>query len=210
MEVERIGGGPWKQNCYMVVFGQKVIIIDPGGGAEEILDEVRRRNFQVVAVLNTHGHFDHIGGVQTILEATGAPLYISSKEVPIMRSSNLLGFIFKSKEKIRIPKVFIDLEKMGTSIELSGMKVDCYSTPGHTPGGFCFLIQNHIFTGDTVLSGMPGTAELPGGNSVHLRDSLDFLGTLDKDLVLHPGHGRDSSLGQGLSSANEWIDNRVI
>jgi hydroxyacylglutathione hydrolase len=206
MEVLRIEGGPWNQNCFLVVKDNSSVLIDPGGNALGILDLIRTRNLELLAVLNTHGHFDHIGAVREIIDETSSPFFISGKEKPIMRSSNMLRYIFNHKEKVSIPTQFEDLDDCSFDLSFDNLHFRLIRTPGHTPGGFCFVIENHIFTGDTVLSSMPGSAELPGGNVEDLRSSLIALASLDGDLTAHPGHGRDTKLSQALALSQNWLN----
>jgi hydroxyacylglutathione hydrolase len=206
MEVLRIGGGPWNQNCFLVIKENSSVLIDPGGNALGILDVIRSRNLNLLAILNTHGHFDHIGAVHEVVNETSSPFFISGKEKPIMRSSNMLRYIFKHKEKISIPSQFEDLDDCNFDLSFNNLHFRLIRTPGHTPGGFCFVIENHIFTGDTVLSSMPGSAELPGGNVDDLRASLIALASLDGDLTAHLGHGRDTKLSQALTLSQNWLN----
>ena len=206
IEVTRVGGGPWNQNCFVVTKHDEAIVIDPGGGPDLVLREFDKSGNRLVGMLNTHGHFDHIGAVQEIAEVTSTPFYISSKEVPIMRNSNLLRFIFGYKQKIRIPNEFVDLESEVSPLLLGGFSIQLLKTPGHTPGGHCFVLENHIFTGDTVLSKMAGTSELPGGNASDLMNSLVLLDGLDQSLIAHPGHGKDLLLGDALKSARSFFE----
>lgn len=200
MIVERLPGGPWSQNTFLVVNGSQALLIDPGGTADSILAVLNERQLSLVAIINTHGHFDHIGAVQPLLDATGTTFYISVREVPIMKTSNMLRFIFKSKDKVTVPTVFIDLDLLPECLELAGLNIRCIETPGHTPGGYCFLIDGHLFSGDTILSKMSGIADLPGGDRVALARSIELLRTLPQDVTLHPGHGRDTTLGEALST----------
>lgn len=210
MEVLRIEGGPWNQNCFLVINENSSVLIDPGGNALGILDVIRSRDLNLLAILNTHGHFDHIGAVREIVGETSSQFFISGKEKPIMRSSNMLRFIFKHKENISVPTQFDDLDNCGFDLSFIDLHFRLIRTPGHTPGGYCFIIENHIFTGDTVLSSMPGSAELPGGDIHDLKTSLDFLATLDGDLIAHPGHGRDSKLSQALNLSQNWLNSRSV
>ena len=204
MHVERLVGGPWGQNCFVVHSDGHAVLIDPGGATDEsverILAYLRDRSLELAAIVNTHGHFDHIGGVTPIVAATGAEFVISAREVPIMKSSNMLRFIFKVKERVVVPSTFTDLDELPDTIERGGITIRCIETPGHTPGGHCFVIDGHIFTGDTVLRTMPATSELPGGDAEALAASIALLRTLPPELILHPGHGRDSTLGEALDS----------
>ncbi len=204
MHVERLVGGPWGQNCFVVHSDGQAVLVDPGGATDESVEQiftyVRDRSLELAAIVNTHGHFDHIGGVTPIVAATGAEFLISAREVPIMKSSNMLRFIFKVKERVVVPSAFTDLDQLPDTIERGGITIRCIETPGHTPGGYCFVIDQHIFTGDTVLRTMPATSELPGGDADALARSIALLRTLPPDLILHPGHGRDSTLGEALDS----------
>lgn len=199
--VERVRGGPWKQNSFLLMCGTDAVVFDPGGSAEDTIALLAERGLSLVAIVNTHGHFDHIGGVQPLIDATGAPFYISAREVPIMKSSNMLRFIFKSKDKIRVPTDFVDLDEQPVELRLAGVSIQCLRTPGHTPGGYSFLIDNHLISGDTLLGGMLGTAKLPGGNPDDLLASIQMLAALSIDTVLHPGHGSDTTLGRALERA---------
>ena len=156
------------------------------------------RQLSLAAIFNTHGHFDHIGAVQQLLDATGTTFYISVREVPIMKTSNMLRFIFKSKEKVLVPTVFTDLDLLPDCLEFAGLDILCIETPGHTPGGYSFLIEGHLFSGDTILSKMSGVADLPGGDQAALAQSIELLRKLPHYVTLHPGHGRDTMLGEAL------------
>jgi hydroxyacylglutathione hydrolase len=200
MIVERIAGGPWGQNAFLVVNGALALLIDPGGRADAVVSLLAARHLTLVAILNTHGHFDHIGAVQPLIESTRASFYISGREAPIMKTSNMLRFIFKSKEMVVVPKVFTDLDLLPEYIELAGLKIRCIQTPGHTPGGYCFMIGKHLFSGDTLLRNMAGIADLPGGDPAALTNSIELLRTLPQEVTLHPGHGQDTTLDEALTS----------
>lgn len=198
INVQCLPGGHWHQNCYLIHCGTEVVVVDPGGNADFILKTIQDQSLNVHAILNTHGHFDHIGAVVAIQESTGAPFLMSGRDAPIMKQSNLLRFIFQSKESIRIPAVYQDLDMGSDVLEFPGFKVNLIATPGHTPGGYCFRINNRIFTGDTLLANMPGTSELPGGNKVDLANSIKKLSQLPENLRMYPGHGRERALGEVL------------
>jgi len=96
--------------------------------------------------------------------------------------------------------LYRDLDLLPENIQLAGLSIRCIKTPGHTPGGYCFLIGGHLFSGDTLLSKMSGAADLPGGDREALARSIELLQTLPADLVLHPGHGADRMLGEALKT----------
>ena len=202
MNVERLPGGPWGQNAFLITNGDEALLIDPGGNAAGILALLDERNLDLAGIVNTHGHFDHIGAVVALTDATGAPFYISGKEAHIMKSSNMFRFIFKVKEKVFVPSDWVDLDLSGGILSLAGLGVECIATPGHTPGGYCFIIGEHLFSGDTLLRMMPASADLPGGDQGALNRSLALLATLSPSLILHPGHGRDTTLGDALEAVH--------
>lgn len=210
MDVVRLNGGPWGQNCFLLINEDTAVLVDPGGNAPGILNEIKERSLRLTAIINTHGHFDHIGGVTEIVEKTSVPFYISGMELPIMKSANMLRYIFKYKEKVLVPNQFEDLDLTGNILHFNNLVIQIIRTPGHTPGGLCFIAGNHIFTGDTVLNSMPGSVELPGGNADDLFESLNALKSLDGKLIAHPGHGRSSLLSDSLKSSMNWINSRSV
>jgi len=203
MLVERLRGGPWGQNCFLVAEGDQAVLVDPGGRTEALLERLASGGLRLVAIINTHGHFDHIGAVHPLVAATSVPFYISAREVPVMKTTNMMRFIFKSKDKVVVPTEFVDLDQVGGELTLGGIRFECIPTPGHTPGGHCFRVGGHLFSGDTVLRSMPGSAELPGGNAADLERSLALLATLPRELILHAGHGDDTTLGETLDAIAE-------
>jgi hydroxyacylglutathione hydrolase len=199
MQVRRLPGGPWGQNAFVISRAGAALLIDPGGGADDILAHLRSSGLRLRGILNTHGHFDHVGAVDAVVIATLAPFFISGKEAQILKSANLLRFIFRSPDRVVIPEKFLDLdvEKDNLRSEL-GFDIRAIPTPGHTPGGYCFLIEDRLFGGDTVLPHTDRNTKLPGGDASATAVSLAMLGALPPDLTLHPGHGRDMRLGDAL------------
>jgi glyoxylase-like metal-dependent hydrolase (beta-lactamase superfamily II) len=198
MKVERHRGGPWGQNCYVISEGSIAIVIDPGGRADELLDHLAAQALKVAAIINTHGHFDHIGGVHDLMTATGAPFWLSRREDQILRSTNMMRFIFKVRDKIAVPRNFEDLDTVAGPMQFGAMSVEAIGTPGHTPGGYCLRIGDHLFTGDTLLPTAPLPVELPGASADDLATSLGLLATLPGTITAHPGHGNPMRLSEAL------------
>jgi hydroxyacylglutathione hydrolase len=198
VSVTPLPGGPWKQNCYIVAEGSDAVLVDPGGNATSILAYVGENGLRLHGVLNTHGHFDHLGAVCEVLRETGVPFFISGKEAPIMRSSNMLRFIFRSSEPVEVPDSWVDLDGLGGKTGMVPLGIECLATPGHTPGSYCFRYGDHLFGGDTVLPRAPGNTRLPGGDALAMHVSLSALRELPPATVLHPGHGQDQLLHDAL------------
>jgi len=144
--------------------------------------------------LNTHAHFDHIGAISTLIEFGDYPFYLHKNEIELLKSANEYTSMFEIENIIipNIDKVLIE----STLLNFSGFQVEVIETPGHTTGGVSYLIENHLFTGDTLFSGSIGRTDLPGGNLDILLNSIHKkLMPLDELTIVHPGHGKDTSIG---------------
>lgn len=183
MEILTITGGSLYTNCYMA-WGdtEGCFLVDPGFQADQILDQVRARGKKVEAILLTHGHFDHIGGVKEIAAQTGCKVYIHEADLALP-SQLTMGTL-----------PYTDHYADGDTLELAGLKVQVVHTPGHTPGGVCLLCGNAIFSGDTLFAGTCGRTDLPGGDYKIMLQSLSRLAALTEDYRVLPGHGEDSLL----------------
>lgn len=195
ISVIRFTNGPWKQNCY-ILHGIKntAVIVDPGSDAGAISDLLEENGLRPLGIINTHGHFDHIGAVADLAERYDIPFYIHEGDEKLVRTANTYGFLFGSRKPMRIPTGAIILKNEDVVLALGGYVFDIIPTPGHTDGGVCFRIGELIFTGDTVLPSGPGRTDLPGGNKEKLLDSVAILRGLPAHLIAYAGHGSPRSL----------------
>ncbi|MBO5318011.1 MAG: MBL fold metallo-hydrolase [Oscillospiraceae bacterium] len=184
MKIFTIPGGSLYTNCYMVwqEEGNKCILIDPGFDAEQILEQVRSRGKEVEAVLLTHGHFDHVGGVKDIAAETGCKVYIHKADLALPNRLTL--------GTVPCTHHYED----GDTLVLAGLTLKVLHTPGHTPGGVCLLCENAMFSGDTLFAGTCGRTDLPGSDHRKMWDSLARLAALEEDYLVLPGHGESSTL----------------
>ena len=190
--------GPVQENCFVFHAdgSDRGLIVDPGDEAERILGEVEELGITVEAVLVTHCHFDHIGAVAPVAKATGAPVYVSEIERPvladIMRYVPFAGFgPFESYEADHVLHG-------GERLELAGFEIDVLNTPGHSPGHLTFSIpgERAIFSGDVLFQGSVGRTDLPGGDGDTLLASIGGLvDALPEDTAVYPGHMGVTSLG---------------
>jgi hydroxyacylglutathione hydrolase len=196
MIIEKIEVGSLGVNCYVVAAKEnsEAFIIDPGDDAKKIDKVLKKFDLIPKAVINTHGHFDHISAD----DYWGIPVFIHEKEEiylkdPKKNLSLFFSFPYSSKSKIM-------LLKDSDIIEAAGLKLQVLYTPGHTPGGISLLViepkdQKVLFSGDTLFCQSVGRTDL-GGNQEMILDSIKKkLLVLDDDTVVYPGHGPDSTIG---------------
>ena len=184
MNVLTIQGGSLYTNCYMV-WGDdsnQCVLIDPGFQAEQILEQVRIHGKEVEAVLLTHGHFDHLGGVKGIAAETGCKIYLHEDDLSLP-SQLTLGTI-----------PYTDSYEEGDVLSLAGVAFTVMHTPGHTPGSVCLICENALFAGDTLFACSCGRTDLPGGDHRAMRKSLARLASLEEDYQVFSGHGDHSRL----------------
>jgi hydroxyacylglutathione hydrolase len=197
MFVNKLEVGNLATNCYIIgdVDNKKAVVIDPGGDADKILDVIKKHGFHVEFIILTHGHGDHIGGLEKVREATGAKVAVHKKDAPMLHSAtaNLSKFIGSGVE-LTTADIYLN---GGESFTVGGLKLQIIHTPGHTPGGISIKIDNVIFTGDTLFAGSIGRTDFPGGSYKQLLDSIKkkLLNEPD-DTKIFPGHGPESAIGE--------------
>ena len=187
MNIKTIPVGQLETNCYVVVNEETLacVVIDPGDESNAIMDYIESNRLRCEAIMLTHGHFDHVGAVNEILEQTGCALYINPRDE---------GYeVGKSGMKFKMPeggKYYDD----GDIIVEAGLEFKVLATPGHTPGSVCLICGGALFTGDTLFRGSCGRADLPGGSMREEMRSLKKIGELEGDYEVYPGHMDSSSL----------------
>jgi hydroxyacylglutathione hydrolase len=197
LRVETIVNGPFQENCYLVHDDQARTgaFFDPGCEAERLLRTASFLGIPVEAIFNTHGHIDHAGAVAEIAEATGAPFALHPDDRFLLDAMPGQARMF-GLPPVRVPKVDRDLAA-GDEIAVGGHTARVIHTPGHTPGGVCFLFEDFIIVGDTLFEGSVGRTDLPGGSTEQLLLSIrDGLLTLDDDLRVLCGHGPATRIGE--------------
>lgn len=199
MLIESIVVGPLGVNCFILGDRQsnEGMIVDPGADCDKILAAVKRLGLTVKYIVNTHGHFDHVGCNRPVQEKTGAELLIHEKDVPLLsqasRSAQMYGL---SVEDSPAPSRFLT---DGMRLELGNRSIEILHTPGHTQGGCCLLLagQGVVITGDTLFADSVGRTDLPGGSHEQLIASIKAkLMPLPDETVVWPGHGPSSTIGR--------------
>lgn len=195
--IHRLVVGELMVNCYLVGCKKTrdIIVIDPGGEAELILEQIDRNGLHVTAVVNTHGHGDHIGANAEMMEATGKPLLIGEKDAQMLPDAwKNLSAPFGLK--IVSPPATRTL-KEGDTIEIGERSLSVIETPGHSLGSVTLVGDGFAVVGDLIFAGSVGRTDLTGGNMSQLLKMIhDKILPLGDDCILYPGHGPETTVGE--------------
>ena len=186
LNVHALTLGAYQTNCYIIHDKKSAscCVIDPGYTPEKVLSEVKALGLTVEAILLTHGHFDHVGGVRDLAAETDCRVYIHPDDLS-MPPRLTAGPIY-----------YTDTYGEGDTVTEAGLSFRVLHTPGHTPGSVCLRLGNDLFCGDTLFAGSCGRTDLPGGNMGAMRASLKRLAAIPENLSVHPGHGPGSTLDE--------------
>lgn len=185
--------GPLRTNSYLI-FQEgafDAVLIDAGGNIEKIYRIARENGVEIKHVLLTHGHFDHVGAVAQ-LQKNGAKIYLHKNDVRKVQTQECTCGFSHFKIEEFTPDVILE---GGENIVLCNVEFTVISTPGHTSGSVCYVVENAIFSGDTLFSGSFGRVDLGDGDIKLLSDSIiNKLFTLNKNYTVYPGHEDTSEL----------------
>ncbi len=196
MNLIRLIVGPLEVNCFLLADERtnEAIVIDPGDDAETILQVVRDKALLVKYIVNTHGHFDHVGANGALKDVTGAELLIHESDGPLLASAAHQSSVFGMRTNASPPADrFV---QHGDVIAAGEVSLRVLHTPGHTPGGISLLGPDMVFTGDALFAGSIGRTDFPGGDLLTLIRSIrTHLLVLPDDTMVFSGHGPASTIG---------------
>ena len=187
--IQQIAVGPMGNFSYLVSCPEtkQAVLIDPSAEPERLLAEVQALEATLIAVINTHGHVDHIAGNAAILEATGVPLIAHADAE--LRGSDAMTMQFLAMLQGRPSPQPDRRVQHGERIEIGKVWLEVIHTPGHTPGDMSLYTPGAVITGDVLFVGGIGRTDLPGSSHAELERSLtEKLGQLSDDTVVYPGH----------------------
>jgi len=195
MQIKAQPMGMYQTNCYIVTVDNKDFIIDPGIEATEwVLQNVTNP----VAILNTHGHFDHVWCNAEVKERLNIPLYTPKGDIPMLSSSSWTD---------GLPPSVADVEvEPDEEFDFDGTKVKFRHFPGHSPGCSTIEIGDAMFSGDFIFNRSIGRTDLPYSNPEDMKKSLQKFKMLDYDKTVYPGHGDKTSIKKEQGYVDYWIE----
>jgi glyoxylase-like metal-dependent hydrolase (beta-lactamase superfamily II) len=190
--------GPLAVNCFILGCEEtrEGVVVDAGDDAERIIAAVERRGLKIGHVINTHGHFDHVGANRKVLERFNSRLLIHESDKALLERASVVARAYgiEGENSPRPDAFLIDGMEIGFGKHL----MKALHTPGHTQGGCCLYLENEkmVITGDTLFADSIGRTDLPGGSHAQLLASIQAkLFTLPEDVVAYPGHGPKTTIG---------------
>ena len=186
--------GPLGTNSYLLNAGPRAVAIDVGGDPAPMLEYLAAHKLTLDAICLTHRHFDHVYGVASLAEATGAPVYSPAGDEAIATTESGMGGIWG----MPLVTPFTSEPMPVGQTQFGGMDCIVLETPGHTPGGVSlyFPAEKAVFTGDALFYRSMGRTDFPGGNQDQLLRSIrDILFRLPDDVAVYPGHGPATTIG---------------
>lgn len=199
MIIKTLSVAPIGTNCYILACDdtKEAIIIDPGGEPERIMKTVNDNQLDLKYIINTHAHFDHLGGVIGIKAIKNVPFLLDKDDEPFIEpmafSQSLQMFGMPEMTPPRLDD-YIDDQ---TTYSFGSISFKVLKTPGHSPGGVCFQFENDVFVGDTLFAGSIGRTDLPGGNMDVLMNSIKTeLMPLPDSMKVHCGHMGPTTIGR--------------
>lgn len=186
MEIKTLQLGMLQTNCY-IAWGEAAegcIVVDPGDQPEKVISALENLDRTPEAILLTHGHFDHIGGVAPLQAEYGCPVYLHEEDLTLptpMTGGKLSGTTHYDE---------------GDTLSLAGLEIKVLHTPGHTGGSVCLICENVMFSGDTLFAGSIGRTDFPGSDPGEMMQSLEKLANLPGNYRVLPGHAEETTLDE--------------
>ncbi len=196
MRINHYVVGQVQTNCYVVIneVNKECFIIDPGASAKQLVERIRKDELSPVAILLTHGHFDHVGAAEELAKEFGVKIYAHEAERETLEDSNKnVSWMVGASETYHADVFLKDQQE----IEIAGFVIKVFHTPGHTKGGCCYYLKEEgvLFSGDTLFAQSVGRTDFPGGSmSQIVRSIKEKLMVLLDETTVYPGHGDPTTI----------------
>lgn len=195
MILKTIAVGPLESNCYVIgdENTKKGMIVDPGDEPDRIMEAVKKLGLDVEYIVITHAHFDHVGAIPEVKEATGAKIALHKEDMTLYEAAtDQAAFWGYQMDSLPKPDMFLG---EGDEIKIGSLSFKILHTPGHSPGGICLFGEGMVVTGDTLFAGSVGRTDFHGGSERRLKESFKRLLDLPENTRVLAGHGPDSTIG---------------
>lgn len=192
MQIKKMVVSPFQTNCYIVYENSKALIIDPGDQAKKIKTFVQDNELEVLAILLTHGHCDHIGATDPLYQCYRCPIYLQEEDFPYLKDAAInLSTMLSDALMIYAP-----VTKAPQTLKIGEFNIVWHHLPGHTPGSSMieFIDENIIFSGDVIFKDSIGRYDFPLSSRHDTRETLAKLKAFDHDAVIYPGHGEKTTM----------------
>lgn len=200
LKIGRIMLGVCQTNCYFIYEDgrEEVWFFDPADRGDYIFEALKKKGFGIAGIFLTHGHFDHIWGVEELKKCSGAKLYALDKEKELCMDSSMNVSKAAGRACTVTPDIYV---KDNEEITLAGMSARVIATPGHTGGSCCYYFEEDkiLISGDTLFQESVGRTDFPSGSMSKLVRSIkEKLFTLPQDVKVYPGHGEPTTIGHEM------------
>ncbi len=207
MIIEQLAVGPFQENTWLVGDEESgdALVVDPGGENDRVLALAKERNLNIRAIVNTHGHIDHIMGAAELMRRLDIPFHLHPEDEFLLEHADEACAMF-GLPPVDVPSPVRALAP-GEICQVGTIALGVIHTPGHSPGGVCLRLgSDHLFVGDTLFAGSIGRTDLPGGDMETLKRSIltCLVDSLPPETIIHCGHGPDSTLA-AETAANPFV-----
>ncbi|MBR6412749.1 MAG: MBL fold metallo-hydrolase [Alphaproteobacteria bacterium] len=192
LQIQTFREPPFDNNNYVVIDEEshEAILVDCSAADETMMDYIKNQGATLKYILITHAHFDHILGVDEVMKKYQVPAYVHPADFPLLQDMN--GWL----TRLGFPTATIpNLSPLLSTLKIGQTSIQVIPTAGHTPGCVCYLIDNHLFSGDTLFRGTHGRVDIPLSDAQAIRESLLHLMELPDDITVYPGHGHPTTIG---------------